>query len=451
VGVAIKNKNKQTWDRLSDDAMLHELQRDSFEYFLNESNPTNGLVRDRSKRDSAASIAAVGLALSVYPVGVERSFITRAEGIGRTLATLRFFRDSAQGIGSRATGYKGFYYHFLSLRTGRRVWDCELSTIDTAILLAGALVAASYFDRATAAEREIREIADELFGRVNWTWALAGGRTAAHGWKPRHGFLKYRWRGYSEGLLLYILGLGSPSYPLPADSYVSFTSGFRWKKYGPYSFLYAGPLFIHQLPQIWLDLRGLTDGYMRRRRTDYFENSRRATLVQQLYAAQNPARFMRYSVHCWGTTATDGPGNKTRYVNGRKRRFFGYLARGAPWGPDDGTIAPWAAVASLPFAPDIVLPTIRFLDGLRLRSRASYGFESSFNPTYAQRGNPNGWVSRSHYGLSQGPVVLMIENYRTGLIWELMRNCPYIVKGLRRARFEGGWLARNSAGNLQSR
>jgi hypothetical protein len=434
---------KPRWTLLSNEDMLQELQRDSFGYFLHESNAVNGLVRDRSKKDSPAGIAAIGLALSTYPVGIERSFITRAEGIRRTLATLRFFRDSPHGTGPRATGYKGFYYHFLSLRTGRRVMDCELSTIDTAILLAGMLVSASYFDRDTSAEREIRQIADWLYRRADWSWALAGGRAVSHGWKPGHGFLKYRWQGYSEALLLYILGLGSPSHPLPASSYAAYTTGFRWKKYGPHSFLYAGPLFIHQLPQVWLDLRRLRDTYMRRKGTDYFENSRRATLVQQRYAIQNPARFAAYSERCWGITATDGPGNETRLVNGVKRRFFGYRARGAPLGPDDGTIAPWAAVTSVTFAPEIVLPTIRHFDGRRTRQHKEYGFEASFNPTYPTR-HTDGWVARWHYGLSQGPLILMIENYRSGLVWRLMRNCGYVVTGLRRAGFEGGWLGRNS-------
>lgn len=429
------NRKSTPWDHLPDDRMLEELQRDSFGYFIREANPRNGLVHDRAAKESSASIAAVGLALSAYPVAIERSFISRREGLKRTLATLRFFRCSPQGPGPRATGYKGFYYHFLSLGTGQRARDCELSTIDTTILIAGMLSSAAYFNRESRDEREVRAIADELYRRVDWNWARAGRRTVTHGWKPGRGFLESRWRGYNEALLLYILGLGSPTHPLPAESYSEWASGFEWRTYSGIHFVYAGPLFIHQLPQVWLDLRGLRDKTMRRHRIDYFENSRRVTLVHQRYAMRNPGKFARYGEHCWGTTATDGPGNITRRIDGRKRRFFGYLARGVPSGPDDGTIAPWAAVASLPFAPDIVLPTIRYLDGLHLRRRGAYGFESSFNPTYLVAGNPNGWVAPSQYGLNQGPVVLMIENYRTGLIWKLMNRCPYIASGLRRAGF----------------
>lgn len=428
-------RSKSSWNRLPDSTILHQLQRETFEYFIHETNPANGLVLDRSKKDSPASIAAVGLALSAYPVGVERSFLSRGEAIRRTLATLRFFRNSSQSESPGATGYKGFYYHFLSPRSGRRVWKCELSTIDSAILLAGALASAAYFHRNTGEEREIRETADFLYRRADWKWAADTGRAVRHGWKPESGFLKYRWQRYSEASLLYVLGLGSPTYPLPAESYRAWTYGFQWRKYFGYEFLYAGPLFIHQLPQVWLDLRHIQDPYMRRKKTTYFENSRTATLVQQQYAIHNPHRFARYSKHCWGITASDGPGDKTLHIGGRKRRFFAYLARGVPLGPDDGTISPWAAVSSLPFAPEIVLPTIRYLDGLRLRGNKPYGFEASFNPTYPAKGNPNGWVSRWHYGLNQGPVVLMIENYRSGFLWELMRHCPYIANGLRRAGF----------------
>jgi hypothetical protein len=420
-----------------EDAMLHQLQRESFEYFVKESNPVNGLVKDKSQQGSPASIAAVGLALTAYPVGVERSFMSRAHAVKRTLATLQFFWNSTQGTGVEATGYRGFYYHFLSMRTGRRAWKCELSTIDTALLLAGALVAASYYDRNASEEREIRDLADGLYLRADWQWAQAGAAAVSHGWKPgsRRGFLKYHWQGYNEALLLYILGLGSPTHPLPAESYEAWASGFQWEDHFGHKYLYAGPLFIHQLPQVWLDLRGIQDHYMREKGSDYFENSRKATLVQQQYAIGNPQKFARYSEHCWGITASDGPGKTTRRIDGVQRRFFGYTARGVPYGPDDGTIAPSAAVASLPFAPEIVLPTMRHFDHLHLRKNLPYGFKASFNPTCRIKGNTNGWESPWHYGLNQGPVLLMIENYRTGLIWKLMQRCPYIVDGLRRAGF----------------
>jgi hypothetical protein len=426
----------------SEDAMLDKLQRETLGYFLHESNPKNGLIFDKTKKDSPASIAATGLALASYPVGVERAFLTREDAIKRTLATLRFFASSPQGTEPNATGYRGFYYHFLDIETGRRAWKCELSTIDSAILLIGALTAATYFERDTSDERELRELADSLYRRADWHWAQNQGLTVSHGWHPETGFIKYRWEGYDEALILYALALGSPTFPLSAESYRAWSSTYEWKRIYDIEFLYAGPLFIHQLSHLWLDLRGIQDDFMRGKGIDYFENSRRATLVQQLYAIRNPHQFAHYGEHCWGITASDGPGPMTLRVAGIERNFFGYEARGAPFGPDDGTIAPWAVVASLPFAPEIVLPTVKHFNELRLRETNPYGFKATFNPTYPDdSGRTCGWITPWHYGLNQGPIVMMIENFRTGLLWELMRRCPYIIEGLRRANFRGGWLS----------
>src|SRR5471030_3078032 len=207
---------------------LDSIQRETFDYFVHEVNPVNGLIADRNREGAPASIAAVGLALTAYPIGVERGFISRADAAVRTLTTLRFFRNSAQGTDADATGYKGFYYHFLDMKTGKRVWKCELSTIDSTFLLAGMLTAASYFLNESADEHEIRTLADELYRRADWQWAQNGGPTVTHGWKPESGFLRYRWQGYDEALILYVLGLGSPTFPLPEDSYTAWASTYEW-------------------------------------------------------------------------------------------------------------------------------------------------------------------------------------------------------------------------------
>jgi hypothetical protein len=423
------------------DDELCALQRNTFDYFWKETNPENGLLADNTSGDAPASIAAVGHALAAYVVGVENSYIARDLAVERTLTTLRFFWDSPQAKDRDATGYKGFYYHFLDMKTGRRVWQCELSTIDTTILLVGALTAAAYFDGETNDEREIRELADALYRRVDWQWAQNGGATVTHGWKPERGFLKYRWEGYNEGLILYVLGLASPTHPLPLKSYEAWIRTYHWKKLYSIEFLYAGPLFIHQLSHIWIDFRAIQDDFMRVHGIDYFENSRRAAYVQQQYAIRNPKKFVGYGEHCWGITASNGPGPATRRIKGVTRRFLDYHARSIPYGPDDGTLAPWAVVASLPFAPEIVLPT---LDNFRENwgeMMSQYGISCSFNPTFpSDSGNHAGWVSNGHFGIDQGPVILMIENYCSGLIWRLMRRCPHIVTGLRRAGFAGGWL-----------
>jgi hypothetical protein len=421
--------------------LLDTLQQDSFGYFVHHGNPVNGLVRDKSREGWPASIAAVGLALAAYPVGVERGFMPRDEAVRRTLAALRFFARAPHDQARDATGHKGFYYHFLDMSSGRRAWRSELSSVDTAFLLVGMLTAAAYFQRHSAEEAEIRDLADALYRKADWQWMQNGAAAVSHGWTPEKGFLRHRWHGYDEALIVYLLGLGSPTHPLPVESYQAWASTYKWKKLYGIEFLYAGPLFIHQLSHVWIDFRGIRDVFMRRHDLDYFENSRRATLVQQQYAIRNPRGFAHYDECCWGITASDGPGPNTLTVDGIERVFYDYIARGVPFGPDDGTLAPWAVVASLPFAPEIVLPTIRNYERMALEAARTYGYKASFNPTFpAQSGHEHGWVSPYNFGLNQGPIVLMIENYRSGFLWSLMRQCPYLVTGLRRAGFTGGWL-----------
>ncbi len=365
---------------------LDKLQHETFNYFLHETNPANGLVIDKTEAGWPASIAATGFALAAYPVAVERGFMSRSDAVTRTLTTLRFFWKSPHGPEPDATGYQGFYYHFLDMQTGRRAWQCELSTVDSAFLLAGALTTGLYFDAETADELEIRTLADALYRRADWQWAQNGGATVTHGWRPESGFLKYRWEGYDEALLLYVLGLGSPTYPLPVSSYAAWASTYKWEQSYGYEYLYAGPLFTHQLSHIWIDFRAIQDRFMRERGIDYFENSRRATYVQQQYAIHNPLKFKGYASCCWGITASEGPGPETLKVDGIERQFFDYLGRGVPYGPDDSTLAPWALVASLPFAPEIVLPALdHCIHQAKLTEFNSYGFKASFNRLILER------------------------------------------------------------------
>jgi hypothetical protein len=313
--------------------------------------------------------------------------------------------------------------------------------MDTAILLAGALTSAAYFDADNGEERELRRLAGTLYARANWRWAQNGGPTVSHGWTPERGFLPYRWKGFNEGLLLYVLGLGSVTHPLPKASYAAWSKTYRWKRVYGYDLLFGGPLFMHQLSHVWIDFRGIQDAFMRRHGIDYFENTRRATYVQQQYAIRNPGRFEGYGELGWGITASNGPGPAVERIRGVTRTFFGYRARGVPNGPDDGTLAAWSVAASLPFAPEIVLPTLRHYMDTYPGITNRYGLVCSSNPTFRPRsGKRSGWLSKSHFALDQGPVILMIENYRSGLIWDLMRRCGPIVRGLRRAGFRGGWL-----------
>jgi hypothetical protein len=424
------------------DQRLQHLQQKAFAYFEHETSPLNGLVRDKSAADWPASIAATGLALASYPVAIERGLIATGAAIERTLSTLRFLWNSPQGPQPDASGYHGLYYHFLDMQTGRRAWECELSTVDSAFLLAGTLTAAAYFVADTPEQREIRSLADALYLRADWSWAQNGPATICHGWKPESGFLHNRWEGYDEALLLYVLALGSPTHPLPAGCYEAWAASYEWKNCYDLDYLYAGPLFTHELSHVWIDFRGIQDSFMRGKGIDYFENSRRATHVQQRYAIDNPLHFNGYGRDVWGITASDGPGPAVMQVGGVERRFYDYEGRGVPYGLDDGTISPWAVVAALPFAPDIVLPAIHhFTHTLQLHDPNRYGFRSSFNATHpGQPGSSCGWVSPYHFGLNLGPIVLMIENHRSGMVWQLTRGCRWIADGLRRAGFSGGWL-----------
>lgn len=423
----------------TDEALLDRLQRAAFGYFLEAVNPANGLIADNSRPSSTVSIAVVGFALSSYVVAVERGWLARADGVERSLAALRFFRDSNQSGSSEATGYKGFYYHFLDLHTGARAWRSELSMIDTALLIAGALTASMYFDGNISDELELRELVDMLFRRIDWRWAQDGGATLRQGWKPECGFLHYGWEGYNEAIVLYVLALGSPTHPLKGDCYHAWTATYQWENLYGHDFLYGGPLFVHQYSHAWIDFRGIRDRFMREKRCDYFENSRRATLVQREYAQRNPSEFAGYDEHCWGLTACDGPSDEWPDVTGEPRRFFGYAARGVPYGPDDGTVAGWASLASLPFAPEIALNAARNMYRRYPEMLSESRYASGFNPSLATADH-RAWVSRGHFGLDQGILVMMIENHCSGLIWRLMRACPYMRAGLRHAGFRGGWL-----------
>ncbi len=407
----------------TDDALLEATSRQAFTYFEQYANPENGLIADSSRAHSPASIAATGMALSLYPIAAQRGWWRRSHAADVTLKTLRFFANSACNEKPDATGNRGFYYHFLDMRSGKRAGKCELSSIDSALLLAGFLTARAYFDLDTPDEREIRERATELFARADWPWLLDAAGAVALGWRPKRGFLPHQWRGYNEGLLISILGLGSPSHPLPDENYAQWCSTYKWKTIYGHEFLYAGPLFIHQFPQMWLDLRGVQDDFMREKGSDYFENSRRATFVQREYARRNPRGWDGYSAENWGISASDGPGPALRQHNGKSRRFAGYAARGVPWGKDDGTLSPWAAIASLPFAPDIVLPLMHQTSARHL------DFEATHNPSF------DDWICPIRLGINQAPMVAMIENYRSGLLWDLLRDCDVIQRGLARAGF----------------
>jgi hypothetical protein len=427
------------------DPFLDTLQHDTFRYFWEFTNPENGLVPDRAPTESFSSVAAVGFGLTVYPIGVERGYITREQAAERVLTTLRFFRDAPQSDHpSEATGYRGHFYHFLHMDSGFRYDRVELSTIDSALLIAGALFCGMYFDREDDDEEEIRAIADSLYRRVDWQWAQNNPPAISLGWHPESGFLPYDYRGYSEAMILYILALGSPTYPVDADAWDEWTSNYTWGSFYGYEHLNFGPMFGHQYSHLWIDFRDIRDEYMRETGIDYFENSRRAVYSQQTYAIDNPNGWRDYGENIWGLTACDGPADTVVVIDGVERKFDRYWARGVSvkYVNDDGTIAPTAAGASLPFAPEIVIPALKEMrDRYGDRLYTEYGFLDAFNPTYrVGEFEETGWFNKDYLGIDQGPIVIMIENHRNNFVWDLMRENEYIRKGLERAGFSGGWL-----------
>ncbi len=438
-------------------AFYEDIVRRTFRWFWDHASRTNGLVPDRWPSPSFASIAAVGFALPAYAVGVEQGWCSREDARDLTLTTLRFFWNAPQGPQPSGTsGQAGFFYHFLDMETGRRFRDVELSSVDTSILLMGMLFAGQYYDREHRAEREIRHLANELYERADWNFFRSDGRRAiSMGWHPEQGLLPASWTGFNEGMLVNILALGSPSHPGPGDLWNQWTAPYPqfWLGEGPSHRLAFAPLFGHQYSHIFIDFRGIHDAAMHEAGFDYFENSRRETYAQRAYCAANPMGWRGYSKDLWGLTACDGPGGFELPYRGEKRQFFGYAARGPvgePNGRDDGTIAPTAALGSLPFAPEIVLPCAEAL-GRQPGLFDRYGFKDSFNPSFTYTDAPvdsgpvdskNGWVARDYLGIDQGPILLQAANYRDEFLWRYMHLVPAIRRGLIRAGFTGGWLGR---------
>ena len=434
-------------------ATVDDLQRRTFQWFWDTTNPQNGLVPDRWPAKSFSSVAAVGFGLTAYAVGVERGWVSRAAARERVLTTLRFFWNAPQGASATGmAGHRGFFYHFLDMNSGHRFERVELSSIDTSLFMAGVLFCQTYFDRDDPAEAEIRELAEKLYRRVEWNFYQVHSPAITMAWFPERGFERAEYRGYNEAHLLYILALGSPTHPVSSNAWQEWTKTIPWGEFYGYEHANFAPLFGHQYSHVWIDFRGIGDAYIRGKGIDYFENSRRATLAQRAYAIDNPNRFEGHSANIWGLTACDGPLDARLDVGGRTVQFWTYRARGAALGEitDDGTIAPTAAASSIVFTPQESIAAIeamiaRYGDNLYQQ----YGFLDAFNDTLErtdvklQHGRvvPGlGWFDNDYLGIDQGPIVLMIENYRSELIWNVMKKNPHVRRGLERAGFSGGWL-----------
>lgn len=392
-----------------EEAFLEELQARAARFFTDAADPATGLVLDRARADgrgggprAPSSVAATGFGLTAWCIAEQRGWMPRAEARRRVLAALRTLADGHDHE-------RGWFYHFVDPGTGRRVWDSEASTIDTALLLQGALLAREHLRDPEAAALVAR-----IYGRIDWRWAQAGGRTLVHGWRPETGFLPHRWDSYAELLGLYLLGLGAPdaARALPADAWGAWRRE-PWVEVGGRRFIQCGPLFAHQYAHGWFDFRGQRDGGV-----DYWGNSVAATLAQREWSLAQRARYPLWSAALWGLTASDSA--------------RGYIAWGTP-GPDpdlsDGTVVPCAPGGSLPFAPreclDALLGMRQALGG---RAWGPYGFADAFNPH-------TGWIAEDVVAINVGITLVMAENLRGGFVWRTFRQAPEVGCGLERAGF----------------
>jgi hypothetical protein len=388
-----------------DEAFLDEIERAHSLFFWENANPATGLVLDRtlaSGSDSReiASIAATGFGLTALCIASQRGFLEMAQARDRALMTLRFLAEKMET-------QHGFYYHFVNFRTGERAWKCELSSIDTSLLLCGVLTCRAFFR-----DDEIRKLAAQIYERVDWPWFLNGGKTLSMGWHPESGFLTARWDSYSELMMIYLLGLGSPTHPLPAGSWDA------WKRpqFDYYHLHYIGsfaPIFVHQYSHAWFDFRGKQDRY-----ADYFANSIAATQAHRLFCLDLSRRFPDYSGDLWGISSSDSA--------------RGYVAWGGPppMGPIDGTVVPCAAAGSLPFLTN---ETLRVLRNIRekygKRAWQRYGFVDAFNPL-------TNWYDPDVIGIDVGISLLMAENLRSGFVWETFMKNEEARRGMERAEFK---------------
>jgi len=404
----------------SNDQLLDWVQQTDFDFFWYWANPTNGLVPDRSETGSPCSIASVGFGLTAIGIGIDHGWITRSQGVARVTTTLNTFLNGPQGPADAGEiGYKGWFYHYLDMHSAVRSGGAELSSIDTTLLLAGILYAKQYFNGSNAAETAIRSMASGIFNRVNWNWMAQGSNGVSLQWLPETGFDSANWVGYDEAMVMYILGLGSTTYPLPSSSWNQWTTGYIWSTNYGQAYLQFPSMYVHVYSHCWVDFRYIADAYMSSHNCTYFQNSRRAALAQVAFAAANPNKEVGYSTNVWGLSASDGPSG-----------YALHAITGTPIpGFDDGTISPSAAGGAMAFTPEYSEPTLSyFYSHFRPHLCTPYGFFDAFNQSKQ-------WYDTDELGIDQGPIVIMIENYRTQRPWHLFMQNPEVGSGLQRAGF----------------
>jgi hypothetical protein len=387
-----------------DDQFLNALEQASFLFFWEQANPKTGLIKDRcdvrgKDTSTAASIASSGFGLTAICIAQMRGFISYEQARLRVIVSLSF-------LWHKLPTHRGFFFHFADMNTGERIWDSEVSSVDTAILLCGVLTCRAHFH-----DRDIDELAHAIFDRVDWTWISEDTALLSMGWTPELGFIPSRWGAYSELMMLYLLGMGSYSHPLKPETW------FAWKRM---TFEYDGlgyigafaPLFVHQYSQAWFDFRNKRDRY-----ADYFQNSIVATDAHRIFCLELNVQFPDYSNALWGITASDSE--------------KGYVVWGGPpaMGPIDGTVVPCAAGGSLPFLPAETMRVLRTIHDGYPKSWCRYGFVDAFNPL-------TGWYDTDVIGIDVGITMIMAENARSGFVWETFMKNPEAQRGMEIAGFK---------------
>jgi hypothetical protein len=387
-----------------DDQFLNELESANALYFWEQGSPRTGMVKDRcnvqtNDQGVVASVAATGFGLTALCIADQRGFIPAGAALERVFAALRF-------LWKKVPQHRGFFYHFANIETGERVWDSEISSVDTAILLCGILTCREHFKH-----NGVAELCDLIFSRVDWTWLSEDTALLPHGWTPEIGFLPYRWDYYSELMMMYLLGLGSSAHPLKEDT---------WNAWKRVIFEYEGlryvgsfaPLFVHQYSQAWFDFRGKRDKY-----ADYYKNSIVATEVHRRFCIELGKQFPDYSEDLWGITASDSE--------------KGYVVWGGPpaFGPIDGTVVPSAPGGSLPFLPQATLRTLQAMRKNNPAAWCKYGFVNAFNRL-------KNWYDPDVIGIDTGITMLMAENLRTGFVWDTFMKTAEAQRGMQRAGFQ---------------
>lgn len=404
--IAVQRSSHHTFSS-RDEALLEDLERRSFQYFWEQSSARTGLVLDRARTDGSpaddehhtvASIAATGFALTALCIAAERRWIAKDAARERVRITLRFFAE-------RALQEHGWFYHWLDVNTGERRWKSEVSSIDTALLVAGALTARQYFRD----DREIARLAEQIYERIDFPWMLNGHPTLlSMGWHPETGFIKYRWDDYSEHPILYLLAIGSPTHPITSEAWYAWKR--NWNQYAGYTYLGKTPLFTYQYSHAWVDFRNRRE--TKGEHIDYFENSVKATLAHRRFCMDLAKEFKGYGPNMWGISASDS--------------IKGYVAWGGP--PRDraidGTVAPYAVAGSLMFVPRLSLAALKTMRAKYPSVYGKYGFADAFNPN-------TGWINRDVIGIDLGITLLAVENARSGNIWRWFMRNREIIKAMK--------------------